>query len=651
MRFLHPLILILTLLATPVRAEGLCDGKYALAEEMLDAAYSRYGSLYAGGHSYSWYDIGPTLDLWRLWRGLPDLRLREPSGFEPHSDWGADFSHFGQRPADIALLLRIVERPAATGLSPLYRHVTVRWLHELVYLNQRYPAGWWLDPLEPVKENDKTNWRARDTAIIAELLPKEPLLEWLLFVHDSTLSLGSAAWSREDRFPLHNFDRDPLSAAAIKTSYSNLWLEWFVVAALYDPSAVQARAYEMEIAINHCDATAADYAAHAVWLFQNLRVLRKKADLSKLALLPDRMRTRAIENLAAIAIDPSHQREPFDLKESRAILDDLAAWTEPSEFQIWLNAGRTWLATSVEDLIAIHQNLPMDGRAIRTLNVLSYDDLRDFAEGANLTSDDRLILINALAGRAFTLGWPDAARPHVEDLASLLPEHAEAINDALTGPGSDEVRLARALLMTPDPTVWMRSPDLYYRQDNPIQYRARSKERVDLPGEFWTGTFLTRDLRAYLIEPGSTGWMWGYRTNPTLRLQDQGIDYQGRAGVDFLTTGPAKRDEYGLTRLIAWSELSQLDVCHGLSKRLAEVIITWADEGTNGWFDHYFAPREEMADALRRVILMGRHNSGALVSGEPAGQVAMRLLQNRFGDSEAAKKTKYWYFEDHGCKP
>jgi len=54
-----------------------CEGKYVHAVQLVDAAFAKYGTLYSGGHHNHRTDhVGATLDLYRLWRGLPDAGLR-----------------------------------------------------------------------------------------------------------------------------------------------------------------------------------------------------------------------------------------------------------------------------------------------------------------------------------------------------------------------------------------------------------------------------------------------------------------------------------------------------------------------------------------------------------------------------------------------
>jgi len=77
----------------------ICDGKYAAASEMLDATYGRYDTLYSGGEHWRNRDnVGATIDLYRLWRGLPDQRFRDADQYQhSYSDdpfrFGAESFH------------------------------------------------------------------------------------------------------------------------------------------------------------------------------------------------------------------------------------------------------------------------------------------------------------------------------------------------------------------------------------------------------------------------------------------------------------------------------------------------------------------------------------------------------------------------------
>ena len=62
----------------PAQPTGaVCGGKYAAAGEMLDYSFGRFGTLYAGSEDVGiGHDVGATLDLYRLWHGLPDYGFR-----------------------------------------------------------------------------------------------------------------------------------------------------------------------------------------------------------------------------------------------------------------------------------------------------------------------------------------------------------------------------------------------------------------------------------------------------------------------------------------------------------------------------------------------------------------------------------------------
>ena len=72
-------------------------------------------------------------------------------------------------------------------------------------------------------------------------------------------------------------------------------------------------------------------------------------------------------------------------------------------------------------------------------------------------------------------------------------------------------------------------------------------------------------------------------------------------------------------------------------------------QGSDTWLERQLFDQTAYADALHRVILLNRRSPGALVEGNPAGQRAFALLTTRFADTQAGKRTKFWYHEDQGC--
>lgn len=208
-------------------------------------------------------------------------------------------------------------------------------------------------------------------------------------------------------------------------------------------------------------------------------------------------------------------------------------------------------------------------------------------------------------------------------------------------PGSLDVRIALRILDLERPSVWLRAG----WGDYGVELRMKARGGYDLTGEFQTASFLNRDYASYMLQAERY-----YSSTSAIYRAKRRRMFPPPPRLDpFIRTGPDYNRGFPALRLFDWDEVHRLSVCNGLSKRLADVIINWADEGTDSLFDDWFAPQDEMAAALHRIIDMGRQDSGALVNGKPAGQAAMWLLVTRFSDT--GEETGHWYFEDYGCRP
>jgi hypothetical protein len=220
------------------------------------------------------------------------------------------------------------------------------------------------------------------------------------------------------------------------------------------------------------------------------------------------------------------------------------------------------------------------------------------------------------------------------------------IDDALNGPGGQEVQIARALLTLPAPTVWLRD---YQRGQFGRSTRSRPTpccfRDIDLPLRFTSAAVLNRDLRQWMMAPPSP-----WQRNALRRANERHRTFADRYERPFLPDDWQSDEGFPFLRLIAWDELVQLDVCHGMTNRLSEVLIAWADQNFDSWLERAFGDDTLDAETLRQIILLNKRSPGALVDGQPAGQRAKGLLETRFAETEAAKATPYWYFEDRGCR-
>jgi hypothetical protein len=631
----------------------LCDGKYALAQEMLDAAYGKYGTIYSGGYDgyYEGNGVGPTIDLWRLWRGLPDLRFRNANTFDWWgTEWGVvDLGGFGNRPEDFAMLLRIADRSRATGLEENYRYITALFLNSLV--DPGSGPGWWLAPTP----RDATH---RQTLVIDAATPGS-LMEWLLVMQadsdmpDSVAWVRSAKWAAQagqgagvwitsTRYPWGMDTPAKLLRELVGTrARTEPGLQW--QAAVLVTEGGRFDGLNIPILGFDCDATPAEYALAAVAFYEGLKRDGVHADLHVLHYLPQQMRQNAMANLSMLAVHQTGRSR--DTVSATKTLREVAALSTSPGFSSWLFAGHTWTAGTVEELVSFHEGTRLDGHATDTLNMLSLDDLATFADQVTLPDDQRRGLLTVIAGRAFVLGRLDVARHYLSELKALMPEDAILIQDALDGPGGKGVQIANALLALPAQTVWL--PDGVYAvfDRSSESHKTCCFRNIDLPLRFTSAAVLNRDLRRWLKAPPAP-WRWSILR----RAAERGRVHDDSQERPFVPDDWQKDEGFPFLRLIAWDELARLDVCRGLTSRLGEVLIDWVDKSSDTWLERTLADDSAFPDTLRRIIILNRHSPGALVNGKPAGQRAFALLSTRFAGTEAAKATPYWYFEDEGCR-
>jgi hypothetical protein len=626
--------------------QAFCDGKYARAQEMLDAAYGKYGTIYTGGFdgsSYGGNGVGPTIDLWRLWRGLPDLRFRDANRFDYSSDWGWDFSDFGRNPGDLEIVLRIAERRQATGLSPVYRYITARYLNTLVSAGSG--PGWWLAP------------NASDTTLLQDHVIKAAkpgsLMEWLLVMQADSDSPDATAWVRKGDWAqtARYIDGQPHPRTMLRELVSGHarklgGLEWKAAAFVTD-GASGAGQNHYSNKLNDCETTPAEYAVGTIELYERYRRDHRwgeEPDLSRLRQLPEAMRRSVLANFAMIAVARLGRTDrPSEWLQD--VLETIASQSPEPRFSTWLFVGRIWTAGRIEDLIRFHDGSALDTSAAHSLNMLSLNDLIAFEELTRLPQDQHRMLVTIILGRAFVFGRLETAEKYLKKVRTMLPDHAAAIGHALNGQGADDVRIARAILALPNPSVRLQPYD-----DAQVAYIGPSKSvyyftDIDLPVRILSGAVINKDLRQWFRAP-----FYPNRYQFVERSKRRGRIYQDDDAQPFIPDEWDRGSGYPFLRLIAWDELGQLGVCHGLTKRLSEVVIDWADQSSDSWWDSLFVDKELVADSLRRIIVLNKRSPGALVNGGPAGQVAKRLLETRFAETQAAKATPYWYFEDQGCR-
>lgn len=557
-------------------------------------------------------------------------------------DWGADYSRFGLAKQDLTLVLHIAAREPGVELSPFHRYSAG------LYLNKLIPARpfplWWLNP-QAFRNDDFYRARLLYRDNVSAQYRAGGLLDWLLMAMSESALQENLVWLRGmgPTGRVASPDHQVLLKLARQRVAEGGGLEWWVMQAMLEVPAA-APMDQLNAKVAGCTATDAEYAAEAVRQYYDLYRDGLTPDLDRVAFLSPVMQLWALKQIARQALDPS--TAGFDPIASRALLVRIAEIWPDWRFPIWLNTGRTWLADSVPELIAIHKGTRLDTITLRTLNALSFDDLAQFADGVILEDPKYLTpILTALVGRAMVLDRPNDARRYLRELQGAMPDHAAGLAAALAVPGGSDVQNARAFLALPQPSVWLHGDK---RCDYGERY-CKFSSAVDPLPYFADATFLNADLNAWLKEPYLGNLSVGY--DPEIyRSLRRGNVYGGKGSINFL--GKTRQDgPFPFQKLIAWDEISGIDVCHGTTQHVSATLIHYVDYASSGPWDRTTMDSDDLSWLLRQIILLNARNPGALVDGKPAGQRAYALLTTRFADTPAAQATKYWYYTDQGCQP
>ena len=667
-RFTQKVLTFLCWALFPVAAfaNPVCNGRYQNAAEMLDAAYGKYETLYSGGETWTSLDnVGATIDLYRLWRNLPDLRFRDVRKFE--SGIGKDdpfFYNSDLRQGDnwiqnqFEQYLPLILSPNATIPSKRQKYIAAV-LADLATTTGPAP-DWWLrykpETLSP---------GLRQTQYLAQ---KEPFVDWLQTVLAASDAPWAMAWYIEPT--RRNHSPSPQTGTykflfdhAYDQYLAGQGIEWGVAAIHFahgpayenifvgKTSDLLDRTKGLRTKIADCVATPAEYAAYAVIRFEEIRNYRthNPVEQGDHGIFPQSMRWIIAQNTFTRLLlkrgSPRHAAET---------INNLKGFVDDPPFLAWLNVGRTYLSTSIDDLIDVHENTPLDPRSIRALNLLSVDDLVRFANANGRHAQDRKNILTVAFSRLVALKRYQQARKLFPDFAGFYPDHKEAIQTIQSSGYPLDVQLALLVLEIPDTSVWLTESgsNVSYASDSGIYLRNHSKYGIDLPYEFRIASFLQRDLETWLQIPQRWGGyfgMHGYSLRKLNRVKSRGENH-ATVRVPRMLPEDGYPPVFEFINLIAWDEISQLGPRTGLSRNIGLSLINWAGSGTDSWIKRWSSPDEEMATALRRVVYLNRRNDMGLINGKPIGQIAFALLHNRFPETEAAKATPYWFKCSRRCE-
>jgi hypothetical protein len=621
----------------------LCDGKYAETASLIDAAYAKYGTLYSGGlHHHIVDDVGATLDLYRLWRGLPDAHLR--SAVDRKGLPGRDvYDVLGN---DTAEQVWSRAKWALTEATPPDKAAGAWAAAGLDYLTSIGPSfGWW----QAKPSAELTDWQRT----VATLSKTAPGLDWL----QTILAASDTPWANHRHLGIsatkhHRAQYQALSDKAFTRFQSGEGIEWLVAAAQIsavrspqDPIRPALKRIEQDIL--SCNATPSEYAAYSVSITARERAKTEESAHPRIlpdnlhrSILRDRLVTFVFSNLRGFRSGATDQIPAF----RKAFADD-------PEWQRDVDLAQLYTASAL-DRVPISTSGPVR----RAYNMLSTDDLLSIGRKAKEPS-----LITAAFGRFVALENWDRAIALLSDVTAAVPDQAVEIARLWALSHPVPVRLSLIALHTRGLSslvagghpmndvalvlhfrdvgtqAWYEMPDLFPRYSN-------------MPREYGRGGVLQRDFEVWLRLP-QRSWAFSSMRGMTVpwlaRLQSRHRYGLAPVAAPSLFGDSPRNFGFPFAALMAPAETHALTTDQRLLHTVARIVTDWAAERTDSAFERKLLNRDEEANALARLIHVCKFEScgtrDGLYTREPMQQRAFRLLHGRMGDTEAAGATRAWF--------
>lgn len=608
--------LSLTLASPALAADPLCGDAYAEAGELVDAAIGKYGTLYSGGNHWRTLDtVGATLDLYRLWLGLPDIALRSvepPHWREEGFDYGWNEVSGEEIWAQAGGLVSAAED------GDRKTRLFAAWGHDA--LTSAGPApDWWLHAEDFPKLTPTQRW-------VAESIPTAPVLDWLQVL----LIASSTPEALFDH--LSSAEPDPAMATLAEHAWSQYAPEdgpaWAVASALVQPERterVDAWLAQLEQEVLDCKASPGDYAAWAVVVHGQDRLTpdpEDAAEASRLGHLPPLTRADLLEQRLM------RQVIRGDLPA------DLSWWHEQLP-----GSGRIAYVHALSAATPAELPPPEHATVLRLLNGLSSADLSVYAEA----HDADALLAPVLYGRAIALGEWQGAEELLPRLSALSEDTAAAVKTARAVRGSREAKLARVALHLDTVGLHICGGDTGADYGLWI-YQGAYCGDAELPPDYAQGAAFDRDLEVFLRLPtrwGSFSGMHGMSIPSIERM----LTRRGRLEIgDEVASPTLTQGDFPLSSQL---DLTVVDAASGvplLMPRVADTIIQWADEQSNTSRKQRSRRITAVSESLEMLVRRCRYTPCGAIDGRPAQQVAFELLHQRMPDSQAAKETPIWWY-------
>ncbi|MBX9635699.1 MAG: hypothetical protein K2X44_12020 [Magnetospirillum sp.] len=632
------------LLALPAIAAERCEGRYLAATEMVDAAIGRYDTLYSGGvHWHQLDHIGATLDLYRLWRGRPDLGLRRLYLHDDAFDGHLEESSVGKL---IAEAIDLVESDQAGTASPS-EHIEAATLLDLA-TSVSLPADWWRAPDGAANLSDVQR-------TVAHLATESPLLDWLQTAIAASDTPWSLAWHLDDGRADHNAEYERLITDALHKFKAGRGIEWAVAAQLFWHSGTVHEdellqiGKDLEGKILKCEASPAEYAAYAAGASVAGRYTGIVSDRDRMAALPPSVQSVLARNTA---MQIMARGSVADAPEALNALSGIAL---EKGFQPWLNVARNYTATSVEQLIEIHRGQDLDPKSVRVLNLLTVDNLQRLAQSGAISGETEVNLLEGTFARLFALGRVDEARGLLPRLREKLVASGSRKTIGAVEPSlPNDVAMALVVSRTPGLSTWIRGGTAFgYRYTDVGLNLFNTSHNRELPKEFGDGRAIQGDFETWLLLPQKWYRFYSMRGLTWDAMERNYANQKRRQRGTESLPAPAifnsqpNHPSFGIARLAAFDEITLLQGDRRLIRQVSLTLLRWADAASDTWLKNLLSNRDLVAEALHRVVMLNRYDSGGDIDGVPLGKRAFKLLHKRFPKSEWAKKTPHWYNGRH----
>lgn len=516
----------------------------------------------------------------------------------------------------------------------------------------KFDDDWWL---EQSRNDELGSWMAGLALATAE----NELLDWLQSM-EQVQGLAAAPWLGywSDRTSLPSF-----RAAAQHVRHraeATKSLAWIVADAMWsttDNTLAAGTLSNLESKLAVCAAGQAELLALPLLRYHVARV-RIMADSGFYSW--DRRGAAHIDQLRTLDPDTRSAATQFLM----AVYGNAAQYP-PSESND--AAMRRLLSTSLEEFLPVQDPYETIDGFSAVINMLPVRILVQIAAGDTLSEKQRATIARMAWTRAYLLKDESVLRQATELLSKLNPGLSQLV-DAYRGAWTAEGRNRAALmLLLKAPSMQLLMParqDLGWRYGDTMDRYAEGpgrwswfltpeetvKESIELfwadagnrnDRNWWCRTHMVR-LQARLerdfynqplaLAPDQWARQWSDpRAHPTYSTRV--TSYLSDRRTKFLA-------EHPVLQLVDWEELGKLSKVPAAPNYLTHAVIAWVNDAS--WLDRWLY-EDEMAEALALAVRTTRFGCSNDGPNRTDSLAAYRLLHQRFPDSEAAKRTRYWY--------